>query len=423
MELSLLLARVLTDQEVREELHEKINEIDPFKESVSFAYLLNHHGSLKKNELEFMDTHLKSSNNQNLFKSAFSNEYFKNHNDYVNLVAFSEKLVNDKLKSSSLDPFLSLNEALVKKNLQIYYPFDDDYSNDDHSIYEYYVSYATLDGSNTNEAFGRSSRNDRLDLLTIDNDFLDRNPAYIIVPIDPCDMPGFICDFEELFPINEVTSSLPPPITKGPVLLTYNINDENISESAILTSRIKSIKFDDTSWMGFGATHQKLTFLRGSADGISIAGNNISVSGNKYQFKSFRIRRMYVRQSKWLQFNAEFDPDWTKIESMQSMAVFSIHKNTGSASTTLSGKANVKVENGKAVYSAENAYSVSIPSDKIPTSTFRNNVELSRRQVVSSIIGKGTTGKSRLHDGHEWNLKRIGIIEYYFYHYYHDLSN
>lgn len=428
-EVSLLLGKVITNPGVRQELNIRIKEADPIYGSVSFAYLLNEDNDLKKNELEVKAGLLKSARlKHSLFGLALNDEFKKNIDQYPTIKEKCVDRFSPDLKSTSFLIDEDLNRMLIKENLQVFYPYiefvdNKEYANDDRSINEFYVSYATQDGSLRNEAFGFLNQEGFKDKLEIDNDFIDRNPVYVIVPIDPCDIPGQPCNSIELFPIEELNSSLPPPLFNGPKLLTYNIDDKDIPEDkSILTTMIKSIRFRNTSWMGFGGTHQKIELYRGSADGISITPNGISVTGSKYMLKYYRIRRKYVSRSNWLKLNAEYDPDWTRIESTQSMAVFSIHKFAATASTNMTGKANVKVgEDGKPVYSSENSYSTSI-SLKVDEAKFRGNVELSRRQVLATIIGKGTTNKSRIHDGHEWNVKSIGIIDYYFYHYYQDLN-
>jgi hypothetical protein len=55
------------------------------------------------------------------------------------------------------------------------------------------------------------------------------------------------------------------------------------------------------------------------------------------------------------------------------------------------------------------------------SSIFRSNSELTRRQVLSTITGAGSTGKTLNDGGIEYNVKSVGIVDYYFKHWYTDL--
>ena len=89
------------------------------------------------------------------------------------------------------------------------------------------------------------------------------------------------------------------------------------------------------------------------------------------------------------------------------MTIYSTFK--PNAETTISGKVKVKSKHSK----------------------FRDKVEMSRRQVLSTIIGEGITGQTIHSDGSsyngpdnniDYNLKKIGIVDYYLTHLYTDLT-
>ena len=46
---------------------------------------------------------------------------------------------------------------------------------------------------------------------------------------------------------------------------------------------------------------------------------------------------------------------------------------------------------------------------------------MSRRMILATIVGPGTTGHTINDGGINYNVKRIGIIDYYFKHFYTDL--
>ena len=69
---------------------------------------------------------------------------------------------------------------------------------------------------------------------------------------------------------------------------------------------------------------------------------------------------------------------------------------------TATGSATVKMTEGSAI--------------------LRANVELPRRQVLSTITGAGSTGKTENDGGIEYNVKTVGIVDFYFKHWYTDLN-
>ena len=80
-------------------------------------------------------------------------------------------------------------------------------------------------------------------------------------------------------------------------------------------------------------------------------------------------------------------------ENTQSMAIFSVHHLTASASVELTTKSGFKLEGGEIKPSAEAS-----GTRKITISTgnakFRANAEMSRRFILSTIVGNGTSGQT-----------------------------
>ena len=52
----------------------------------------------------------------------------------------------------------------------------------------------------------------------------------------------------------------------------------------------------------------------------------------------------------------------------------------------------------------------------------KNNSELPRRQVLSAITGDGSTGQTYSDGGILYNVKSVGIVDYYFKHWFTDLQ-
>jgi hypothetical protein len=453
-ETSILLGKMLTNSEVKTALNQKMKEVDEDAEIVSFAYLFEQENGMRKNEISYFSK--RKINSSNVFKTALQNEFEKNEENYKTIANVLEtKSPKGALARTSETIAEDLATLLVSEELQIFFPFDPEYEDDDTSVEEFYVSYDPLNNAQTNTGYKFYVGLTDIDVVDgMTNDFLDDNPVYIIVPIDPCDILGRECNFTELLPVVEdpIDPEVLPPsanqflihnpggFTVGntggtnsnnnnnnPVptttLLTTNTNHNNIPETDIISSYIPRIQINGTSWMGFGGTHQKLRFFRGTTDGAVTqnADGTITATGTKYTIKDFRCKRKYVKRKKrWLGFDAEFDPDWNMTENTQVMAVFSLHHISASASAELTAKSGFKIEGGEIKPHTEASGSVKI-NFSLGSSKFRANAEMSRRMILATIIGPGTTGRTINDNGVQYNVKKIGIVDYYFKHFYTDL--
>ncbi len=255
----------------------------------------------------------------------------------------------------------------------------------------------------------------------MNNDFIDTHPSFIVSVIDNGDLVGGVSSFTELF---EVTT-LPPPLTTGPTLLTYNINHNNIPDQDIITTRIPMIKINGTSWTEFGSTHQKFRVFRGGVDsGVTQnADGTITVTGKGFQIgEDFKTKRRNARKKNWINFNREFDVDWNQSESSHQIMIFSLHHWRGTVEKTVNIKYAYKYNTVSGLWEGTieptGSTDVKVTSG---SSIFRSNTELTRRQVLSTITGAGSTGKTYNDGGIEYNVKSVGIVDYYFKHWYTDL--
>jgi len=441
-ETSVLIGKVLIDKEVKNELHRILKEVDEDSKIVSFAYLFGYENDLRKNEVPIYSKNSKNLRANNIFKSALKNELESNPLEYREIERRSGKIsLTESLSKSSSSIADNLASLLVLEELQIFYPYDPEYEGDDMSVSEFYTSFDPLDYAKTNVGYRFKVGDDNFsEVKSLDNNFIDNHPVYLIVPIDPCDIPGRPCGFTELLPsiVDPISGDLNPegsypwddnsdPILyPTTTLLTTNVNHKYIPESHIIGSSIPKIKINGTSWMGFGGTHQKLRFYRALADGTVTqnADGSITASPNKYTIKDFRCKRKYINKEKnrkWMNLNGEFDSDWNMSENTQSMAVFSIHHLSSSAEIGLNTKAGFKMEKDSTGkyrlvphFEASGTLAIKV---KTGSAKFRANTELSRRQVLATIIGNGSTGYTVKDNGIEYNRKSIGIVDYYFKHY------
>ena len=108
-------------------------------------------------------------------------------------------------------------------------------------------------------------------------------------------------------------------------------------------------------------------------------------------------------------------------ENTQNMAIFSVHHLSASASFDLTAKSGFKLENNEIKPSPEASGSINV---KVTTGSakFRANAEMSRRFILATIVGDGTSGQTFSDNSVDYNVKSIGIVKYYMKHFYTDLD-
>ncbi len=255
----------------------------------------------------------------------------------------------------------------------------------------------------------------------MDDDFLDDNPVFVLSPIDICDIDGRDCIYTEVFPVGNGDDDLPPPFNGNPKLLTYNVNHKDIEEDDIISSVMPRFRVKGKDWLGFAATHQKIEVFRGSPDGkITISGNTITAESKAYNIGYFKFRKKGVKKGWWHKVDREFDSDWNMSENEQAITIFSKHKLKGEASAELNTKAGLKLDGGKIKPVVEATVSSKV---KVTVGAAKQRVkgQLSRRQVLSTIVGNGITNETYTDGGVKYNVKKVGIFSFYLKHYYTNL--
>jgi hypothetical protein len=410
-ETSLLVGRLLANKDVMDEVLLRMREVSADGELVSFAYLLGKDKGIRKSEKLPSKTARKNS----LFAQALKVEIEGNKADYpiIDRLTAQKKVPSVRGRLAlDLDPFTS-------QNLQIYSPYNEVNGYPEIRYKAYYTSEQLEDGSPTNSGYYFNGVSESY-VSSMNNNLIDTNPSFIISTIDACDIVGGVCNTKELF-----TSAFPPPLTTVATLLTYSVDHSNITEEDILTTRIPSIKIKGTDYMEFGGTHQKLRIFRGTVEGgiTQNADATASITGLKYQVGTdVRTKRKNVRKENWVTFDTQFDPDWNQSETTQQLVVFSLHKLVPKAK--FSGKVDYSVkpnEKGELVSTQTPTGSATVEFTE-GSAKFRANVELPRRQVLSTITGVASTGKTQNDGGIEYNVKTVGIIDFYFKHWYTDLN-
>lgn len=416
-ETSLLIANVLSQKSVRDEVLSSMKNVSDYGEVVSLGYLLGSDKGLRKNEVDKINS--KSKNYETLFHREVMKELRENESKYP---IFSQKLNQKRIESLS-NRGVSIDDAIAGENLEVYSPYNEINDNNETSFDSYYTSNEKLDDSQSNSGYFVNTIDQSLEFVSyMDNDLIDANPSFIITLIDNCDLVGGTCTTTELL---ESQAALPPALVDGPALLAYNVNHDNIAENDIITTRIPKIKIRGNDWLEFGATHQKFRVFRGGIDSGVTQGPNgeIIVTAAGFQIgEDFRTKRRNVRKENWINFDREFDVDWTRPESSHQIAIFSLHKwkkeDSAEVGIKYGYKYNVATNKWEGTLEPTGTTSAKI---KTGASKFRSNAELPRRQVLSTITGPGSTGQTKEDNGIQYNVKRVGIVDYYFKHWFTDL--
>ncbi|PCJ95773.1 MAG: hypothetical protein COA50_08215 [Flavobacteriaceae bacterium] len=213
----------------------------------------------------------------------------------------------------------------------------------------------------------------------------------------------------------------PPPYSGGPKLLTYNVNHGEIDEDDIISTVMPRFRVKGKDWLGFGRTHQKIDVYRATPDGkISVKNGTIKAESKAYNIGYFRFRKKGVKKGWWHKVDKEFDSDWNMSENEQVITVFSKHHFQGETSVELNTKAGFKLDESKITVTPSATLSSKV---KITVGSAKQRVkaQLSRRQVLSTIVGKGITNETYTDGGVQYNVKKVGIFSFYFKHYYTDL--
>lgn len=430
-EIALIVGTVLKNPAVNNEVLDAMTLVDEFNELVSIPFLIGSSNNLKKNEIAAVSSFSIKNAGNTFFKSAVVNEFNSRKNDYPALSrAINERFPESvRLKSSAFHDSNYLIELLENDGYQIYFPYS--HNMDIHEPLDtYYVSYDPLNGSDRNEGFFFESGKDEFILIDeMDNDFIYDYPVFGIIPIDPCDIPGEPCDFTTLvgYSDEEVVGffpSLPPVFPNEAQLIKHNFHHIHMTDDKdMISSRVPWIKVTGKAYMGFLASHQKLTFWRaGGQIPISISSEGlITVHGLKHTVAQVRMRAHNLKDGgKWYYLNGDFDADWTMSKNTQSLVVFSNHNISTSAEVSAGFKAGFKKEGDKWVSTPEATASGKI-TIKQGSSKFRAISELERRQVFLTNIGAQSTEEFFEINSVIYNVKKIGIIKYFFNHWHTSL--
>ena len=454
-ETSILLGKVLSRPEHRRVLTKKMSEATIYRDMISLGALFDVEEGKTKDEIKFAELNsAKSNTSASEILEDISLELLNSRDEYPVLES-NLKLSNIITKSGTVDN-MDLATELAEQDLMLFNPSG--LESDDGELM---ITYS-LENSYTNEVIGFDDGTQTGILPDKDNDFLDEEPVLVVVPIDPCDQPDNPCGYVDLLPLptkedlmlinngdlsiteaedvfydidqvnegnwdsytfnqgfDESSGPIPDPLPNDePILLTDDYNHADFPQEDLVRVVIPRIKIEGLNYMGFGGTHQKLTFARGTEGGIPSvdSSGNIKVPGKPFIINDdFRTRRKYLkRKLRWLSFNVVFDNDWDLSEASQQLVVFSRHHISAEAEATLGFKAGYKLEGDtiKPSSSGEIAGKVTI---KKGSAIFRAHEELTRKYIFANNVGPDVVSglPPKEDDGVDYTRMKVGIIHFY----------
>lgn len=406
-ETSLLVGRLLLNNEVRDEVLTRMKEVSDDGELVSFGYLLGKRKGIRKAESDKTASY--AFRKSNLFAEALKNELATNAALYPIIGAF---MLNKK-SITVTSRIAEEGDPFTDQNLQIYSPYNEVNETPEATYDTFYTSVERADGAPTNSGYFFEISTQSLTIIpSMDNDLIDTNPSFITLVIDSEDLVGGVSTTTELF------ASGTPALNLGvATLLTTNVNHSNIPDKDILNARIPMIRINGNNWMGFGATRQKLKLFRASSSWYnSLLDGAVGISGQPYEIGGgFTTKRKNVRKKNWLTFDQLFDDNWKQSENSEQLVIFSNHYFAQSKRPVVNVKYGLIVNNVLRIAEGT-SYATGAKDIQMEcySSEFRGHTELFRNDVLSTIVGNGSTGKTQNDAGVDYNVKSTGIVDYYF---------
>lgn len=411
-EFSLVLGKILTDKQNRIELGYMIQKLDDFGDAISVSAILGDKERMAPSELEILNSlegDIMHRKKVNLLKESLISYSLENISDFKVL---EQSFNNYVSRNYNVNANLSYSEALIdfysEQGLVVHIPYAENF---DWELMEYgiTISYDPIIRDDWNEGYTYDEFGNAQLLPYVDDPYSFDNPTYVITYYHPD-------DFLAAPPI----PTLPSPAANA-VILGYNVNHTSISQADILLTVIPEIKLTDTNYIGLFGNKVKLQIFRGSNKlNVNFDGTiGNSASGDTYMYTEYHFSKWDCKNKNWKTVNIQFDPDWDMSENSQQIVLFSKHN------ISLKGKAKVGAKVGydfvtkKAT--AEATGSVDIEME-LNSSRFRRNAELSRRSVLAHIVGDTGLG-TRLRNGNEYNVKGVGLANFYFEHYFTDIPD
>jgi hypothetical protein len=413
-EFSQVLGEVLEGKESRIELAQLIEQVDPFGDAVTLSAILGNTVTMAPSEFKVfskLDPLLRkrvSHLSETLIDHSLANlSKYKLIRKSFDLYMLAAARQNANISTRD-----ALKEFYSAQGLMVHIPYEEKF---DWNSYDNIITttYDPIVRNDWNEGFIYNNSNGRIIGLDgqvipmVNDDYSFENPTFVVIYF-----------YEDDMMATPPEPTLPTPMANS-VVLDYNVNHTSISQADILFSTIPEMKLTKNDYVGLFGRYTKVRLYRGTNTlKVNFDGTiGSSAEGAKYRYDEIRFTKDDARYERWKTVNIQFDPDWDMSENSQQLILFTEHNLTATAKAKVAAKVGYDFVTKKPT--AEFTTSVDVEVT-LGGATFQTNSELSRRSVLAHIIGDTGLG-TRTRNGIDFNVKGVGLLEFYFEHRFTDI--
>lgn len=419
-ELSIITGHVLKDDTAKRYLVDIIKAKTDDSEAISFSTILNQNDDYSNFEKKQLNATFSKSYDENFFRDQFLKTILNHKKDYPIL---SKQLnINEVSNKTSVDL-----THLESSEYQIYFPYSENFQ--ENEIVEYTTSWHPIvtDETNIGSRFSTTGSVPVAVVASVDDEYAFENPSFLIIPTSPCDQ------IEITNPddtngcwgdINSGGGSGSGNIGGGSgnssstgVFLTDNVDHTTVTQNDVMKVIIPWIRITEQTSGVFQPT--RLTIYRASGD-LEFGDDGLlipSASSYRLLYKK-EIKRRWIRNGNWVDIDITFDGDWDVHENTQQLVVFTHHTFRGEINLSGSVKIGWDNDNNQATFEPTASGEFSLTNGN---SILRYNNEISRRDVLSHIVGD--TGAGTIYypnDNADYSIRKAGLMDYFFRIYYTD---
>ena len=243
----------------------------------------------------------------------------------------------------------------------------------------------------------------------VDDDYSFGNPTFVITYFSEDDIMS-----------TPPIPTLPTPVANA-VILNFNLNHATISQSDLLFSTVPEIRLTNDDYAALFGRFIKVRMFRGSNNlKVNFDGTiGSSADAATFRFNEVRFSKDEAKARTWKTVNFQFDPDWDMSENSQQLFLFTDHNLRTSAKAKFSAKVGFDFITKKPKAEVTGSVDVEV---ELRGSTFRSNSQLSRKSVMAHLVGSTGLG-TRTSNGNAYNIKAVGLVQFYFEHYFTDIPD
>jgi hypothetical protein len=419
-EVSKLIGLTLKDKHLRIRILQEVKEIDAYGKSVSIAYLLGKDekvSTYEKRLISKISTKAISAreSKSTLFKNALVNTYNTNIEDFP--IIMEELKSSYSSTSSSTKRNNELVEYMVDNNLEIYFPYEENFNWDTtdqfsvtfedgnpNAVHEGYM----IDGIECDIITGIDEKylfdNPTIAIIPIDNDYLGEQVAYEIDGIEYIADPF---DYSTL-PIN------PPPPANPKLRLNYNVNPFGLAEDHLLTTFVPRVRVKGTDWKRTLSKALRMKIAKAGSDIAINPNGGITATSGTFYFK-FDISTSDLKNYRWKNVGILWEPNWHKAKSVQQKVIWGLRRNASESKLSVETKLSMDHEGN---YTPSTSITLSHTVSSGENGIFRGNKELNRAHSLSTIVGGSEYDNATYnYEGVNYSVRRINrLYEFFFVH-------